>query len=85
MGVVKSGLRTRIDYRRRQFRLKAIRRGLLGGEPQWIAVLAGFAVVAVANKALKRGPMPVLFSERLEPGQSIVITHYAKGTEPRVK
>jgi hypothetical protein len=25
----------------------------------------------------------VLFSERLEPGQSIVVTHYARGTEPR--
>jgi hypothetical protein len=85
MGVVKSGVRTRVDYRRRQLRLKAINRGLLKGEPQWIAVLAGFALVAVANKALKRGPMPVLFSERLEPGQSIVITHYAKGTEPGAK
>jgi hypothetical protein len=83
VSVIKGGIKTRVDYRRRQFRLKAIRRGLLGGEPQWIVVLAGFAAVAVANKALKRGPMPVLFSERLEPGQSIVVTHYARGTEPR--
>jgi hypothetical protein len=85
MGAIQRGLRTRVDYRRRQFRLKAIRRGLLGGEPQWIAVLAGFALVAVANKALKRGPMPVLFSERLEPGQSFLVTHYERGTEPRTK
>jgi hypothetical protein len=31
-----------------------------------------------ANKVLKRGDAPVVFSERLQPGESFVISHFAE-------
>jgi hypothetical protein len=66
--------------RRRAIRLyylqrNARRRGLVGGERKWLAVFAGFAVLSFLRTVAKRGPMPVVFSEALAPGDSILISH----------
>jgi hypothetical protein len=54
--------------------------GLRGSSSTWMAVwvlLTGYRYIKK-----KAAPDPVVVRERLEPGQQLVITHYAKGAEP---
>jgi hypothetical protein len=60
---------------RHWLRVNAVRKGLLGQDRRWLVVLALGIVARVAGQAMKRGPMPVVFSEKLEPGAALVITH----------
>ncbi|HEX7096370.1 MAG TPA: hypothetical protein VF183_10835 [Acidimicrobiales bacterium] len=60
---------------KRYARTTAIRRGLLGGDRFWLGVLVLGLLGRQVNKVLKRGDMPVVFSERLEPGQVLTISH----------
>ena len=54
--------------------------GLRGASSAWMAVwvlLSGYRYIK-----RKAAPDPVVVRERLEPGQQLVITHFAKGAEP---
>ena len=62
---------------RRRIRYNSIRKGLLARDRFWLTVFVLGLLGRQINKVLKRGPMPVLFSERLEPGTSLVISHLA--------
>lgn len=65
----------RSGYLRRWVRFNATNKGLFGGSKLWLTVFGLGVLGRGANKVLKRGPMPVVLSEKLEPGQSMVITH----------
>jgi hypothetical protein len=54
--------------------------GLRGSSSGWMAVW----VLLTGARYLQRKAAPdaVVIRERLEPGQQLVITHYAKGAEP---
>ncbi|MCA1693031.1 MAG: hypothetical protein LC733_12865 [Actinobacteria bacterium] len=57
------------------------RRGLAGpGGRGWLAV--GLAAGVIQFLRRKADEPKVSYSEQLEPGQSIVITHFAKGEAP---
>jgi hypothetical protein len=71
-------LRARTRFVKRYIRTNAIRRGLLGRDRFWMTVFALGLLGRQVNKVLKRGDMPVLFSEKLKPGESFVITHFAE-------
>ena len=81
MGVIQN----QITYRRIRIRSEAVRKGLFGGNRWWTFVLLMILVGHGKNKVLKRGPMPVLFSEKLEPGQSYLITHFSEPSRRRKK
>jgi hypothetical protein len=51
-----------------------LRRGLLGGEPLWLAIGGGALAVQVVLRVMRRQPR-VVFSEKLEIGESLVIEH----------
>jgi hypothetical protein len=70
-------LRTRTRFVKRYLRTNAIRRGLIGRDRLWMAVFAAGLLGRQVNKVLKRGDAPIVFSERLKPGESFVITHFA--------
>jgi hypothetical protein len=76
-------LRTRTRFVKRYIRTSAIRRGLLGGDRFWMVVFGLGLLGRQANKVLKRGDAPILFSERLKPGESFVITHFAEPSRQR--
>lgn len=59
----------------RYLRFNATRQGLLGGSKPWLAVFVLLRLAKQVNKVTKRGEMPLVFSEKLEPGASYVITH----------
>ena len=58
---------------RRVTRLGAVR-GLLGGSRGWFAIWAAAAGFRLVAKVVRREPK-VVYSEDLEPGESLVITH----------
>ncbi|MGA3221592.1 MAG: hypothetical protein ABSE77_21410 [Acidimicrobiales bacterium] len=62
---------------------KGLRRGVLGGETPWL-VLGAVAVLAqLGLKVLKKRP-EVVFSEKLAPGEHLIITHrYPNGHNGR--
>ncbi len=60
---------------RRYLRLNAIRRGLFGGSKPWMVVLALGLLGRQVGKVTKRGEMPLVLSEALRPGESMIITH----------
>ena len=62
---------------RTYIRANAIRRGLLGGSRPWLAVWVLSFLARRVGKVTKRGVMPVLLSEALKPGESMIITHLA--------
>ena len=62
---------------RNYIRLNAFRRGLLGGSRPWLAVFVLSLLGRRVGKITKRGVMPVLLSEALKPGESMLITHLA--------
>ena len=62
---------------RNYIRLNAFRRGLLGGSRPWLAVFVLSLLGRRVGKITKRGVMPVLLSEALKPGESMLVTHLA--------
>lgn len=62
-------------YVKRTIRMNSIRKGLLGGSPFWLTVLGLGYLARWSGKVTKRGEMPVRFSEKLEPGEELVIRH----------
>lgn len=64
-------------FLKRYVRTTAIRRGLLGRDRFWLGVFVLGLLGRQVNKVLKRGDAPVVFSERLEPGQVLTISHLA--------
>jgi len=65
------GLSTLFD----NIRVKSFRNGLLGGSRVWLAVFVARFVGRWLIRVLKQGDMPVKFSERLAPGESLVVRH----------
>jgi hypothetical protein len=53
---------------------KGLRRGVLGGETPWLVLGAVALLVQLALKVLNKRP-EVVFSEKLGPGQQLIITH----------
>jgi hypothetical protein len=70
----------RSGYLKRWLRYNALRKGLLGRQGPWMAVFVAGVALRQVNKVLKRGPMPVRFSEKLEPGATYVISHIVPPT-----
>ena len=60
--------------------LRARTDGLRGSSSAWMAIW----VLLTGYRYIKRkaAPDPVVIRERLEPGQQLVVTHFAKGAEP---
>jgi hypothetical protein len=60
--------------------LRARTDGLRGSSSAWMAIW----VLLTGYRYIKRkaGPDPVVIRERLEPGQQLVVTHFAKGAAP---
>lgn len=60
--------------------LRARTDGLRGSSSAWMAIW----VLLTGYRYLKRkaAPDPVVIRERLEPGQQLVVTHFAKGAAP---
>jgi hypothetical protein len=71
-------VRSRLRFVRRYIRTNAIRRGLLGRERLWTAIFVLGLAGRQLNKVLKRGDAPVLFSEKLKPGESFLVTHFER-------
>ena len=67
------------SYVKRTIRVNSIRKGLLGGSRFWLVVFALGSVARWSGKVTKRGEMPVRYSERLEPGEELVIRHLGPG------
>lgn len=59
----------------RRLQSRAFQRGLLGGSRLWFAVFLGGAVRRWLSKSLSAKEMPVALSERLHPGEGMVIRH----------
>ncbi len=70
----------RSGYLRRWLRYNALRKGLLGQQGPWFFVFVATFVLRRVNSVLKRGVMPIRFSEKLEPGASYLITHIVPPT-----
>ena len=49
-------------------------RGLFGGNRGWLALGAGAAGLKLLGKMTSKEPK-VVYSERLDPGQTLVVTH----------
>ena len=60
--------------------LRARTDGLRGSSSAWMAMWVLFTGYRYIKR--KAAPDPVVVRERLEPGQQLVITHFAKGAEP---
>jgi hypothetical protein len=65
----------RRGYLRRYIRMNALRRGVFGGSKPWLVIFALSMLRRQMGKVTKRGEMPLVLSERLKPGESMVITH----------
>ncbi|MDG2027500.1 MAG: hypothetical protein P8J50_10340 [Acidimicrobiales bacterium] len=60
---------------KRTIRMNGIRKGLLGGSRFWLVIFGLGYVARWSGKVTKRGEMPIRYSEKLKPGESIVISH----------
>ena len=63
----------------------AVRNGLWGGRRHWTTLFAVLATVKLVRR-LAGSVQEVVYSEKLEPGQALVITHHGDlrlGDEPR--
>ena len=60
--------------------LRARTDGLRGSSSAWMAIW----VLLTGYRYIKRkaAPDPVVVRERLEPGQQLIVTHFAKGAAP---
>lgn len=56
-------------------RVKSLRRGLLGGSRIWLTVFVARIVWRGLVRVSKQGDMEVKYSERLAPGETLVIRH----------
>ena len=56
-------------------RINSFRKGLLGGSRVWLTVFIARFVLRWLARVSKRTEMPVKFSERLAPGESLVVRH----------
>lgn len=56
-------------------RQNSIRRGLLGGSRLWLGVFVGRMMLRWLARVAKRSEMPVRFSEKLAPGESLLVSH----------
>ncbi len=56
-------------------RVNSLRKGLLGGSRVWLGVFIVRFVMRWLAKVSKQGDMKVRFSERLEPGESLLVRH----------
>lgn len=56
-------------------RVKSFRKGLLGGSRVWTAVFVARFLGRRLARVMKKGDMPVKHSERLAPGESLLIRH----------
>ena len=65
----------RRGYVKRYIRFNAVRRGLLGGSRLWTTVFFAGHVGRWVNKVAKRGEMPVITSDKIEPGEGLIIRH----------
>jgi hypothetical protein len=54
---------------------KGLRRGVLEGETPWLVLGAVALLAQLSLKVLKRRP-EVVFSEKLGPGEQLIITHH---------
>lgn len=72
-------------YLRRTIRVNSIRKGLLGGSKFWLAVFGARFIGARIQTITKRGEMPVRYSEKLEVGQRIEISHLDPSSGGRAK
>ncbi len=59
-----------------RIRSRAVQRGLLGGSRLWFAVFVAGFVRKRLLKSLSASEMPVVLSERLHPGEGMVISHH---------
>ena len=66
-------------YVRRTVRMNSIRKGILGGNRFWLTVFALGYVGRFVGKVTKRGEMPVVFTEKLAPGEAYEIRHVEPG------
>lgn len=62
-------------YLTRTIRFRATRQGLMGGHKGWLTVFALLQVVRFSGRITKRGPGPVVFAERMLPGERYEIVH----------
>ena len=56
-------------------RVKSFRNGLTGGSRVWMTVFVARFVLRWLARVAKQGEMPVKHSERLAPGESLLIRH----------
>jgi hypothetical protein len=66
---------------KRYIRFNGLRRGVLGGSRFWTALFVASHAGRWASKVAKRGPMPVVTSDALAPGEGLVIRHIAPGED----
>ncbi|GEM_PF-1033611 len=62
-------------YLRRTVRINSVRKGILGGSRFWFAVYVLRFLGRWSHKVTKRGEMPVVFSQRLQPGETLELRH----------
>lgn len=62
---------------KRYIRFNGLRRGLLGGSPFWTAMFFAGHAGRFLSRVAKRGPMPVVTSDALEPGEGLIVRHIA--------
>jgi hypothetical protein len=65
----------------RYFFRRGLRKGLLGGSRPWTVLWVVIAAVRILRRLLRDEP-EVVYSEKLQPGQTLVIS--AKDREPKV-
>lgn len=71
----------RRGFVKRYIRYNALRRGLLGGSRIWTTIFFAGYVGRWLAKVTKRGEMPVITSDRIEPGEGLLIRHIPPGEE----
>ena len=68
-------IRTRTRFIKRYIRANAIRKGLLGRDKFWLGIFVLSLLGRQVNKVLKRGDAPIVLSEKLKPGETMIISH----------
>ncbi len=64
---------------RRTVQVRALREGLFGGSRFWLAVFVLLRVGRWTRRVTKRGPMPVRYSQKLRPGEGLIVRHLPPG------
>ena len=58
---------------------RGLRRGLLGGQRGWQAILLLVALARLVRRVIRPGPGPVVHRQRLEVGEGIAVRHLSSG------